>query len=145
MPITVQILVASGLLAATVMIHAVALAALVRSVPGARLPAGAGFWPGTLLLIRVACALTIIHLVGIAVWAGFYWWQECLPDGESAFYFAAVTYTTIGYGDLLLPREWRLLAPIEGLTGILMCGLSAAFFFAVVSKMIMTRDEEDKV
>ena len=32
----------------------------------------------------------------------------------------------------LLDKQWRLLAPIEGLTGILMCGLSAAFFFAVV-------------
>ena len=51
-----------------------------------------------------------------------------------AVYFAGVTYTTVGYGDLLLPKEWQLFGPLEGLTGILMCGLSTAFFFAVLSK-----------
>ena len=49
----------------------------------------------------------------------------------------AVTYTTVGYGDLVLPQEWRLLGPVEGLTGILMCGLSTGFFFAVVSKFFL--------
>ena len=68
------------------------------------------------------------------MWALFYWWQKCLPDAESSFYFSGVTYTTVGYGDLVLPKEWRLLGPVEGLTGILMCGLSTGFFFAVVSK-----------
>jgi hypothetical protein len=63
-----------------------------------------------------------------------FWSQKCLPDAESSFYFAGVTYTTVGYGDLLLPKEWRLFGPLEGLTGILMCGLSTAFFFAVLSK-----------
>ena len=63
----------------------------------------------------------------------FYLWWGCLPDAESAFYFAGVTYTTIGYGELVLVKPWRMLAPIEGLTGILMCGLSTGFFFAVVN------------
>jgi hypothetical protein len=37
---------------------------------------------------------------------------------------------------LVLPREWRLLGPVEGLTGILMCGLSTGFFFAVVARVL---------
>ena len=48
----------------------------------------------------------------------------------------AVTYTTVGYGDLVLPQEWRLVGAVEGLTGILMCGLSTGLFFAVVSKLL---------
>ena len=59
--------------------------------------------------------------------------RHARPDAEAAVYFSGVTYTTIGYGDLVLAKPWRLLAPIEGLTGILMCGLSAGIFFAVVS------------
>lgn len=59
-----------------------------------------------------------------------------MPDAESAFYFSGVTYTTVGYGDLVLPKPWRLLAPLEALTGILMCGLSTGLFFAVVSQWI---------
>jgi hypothetical protein len=50
-------------------------------------------------------------------------------------YFSAVTYTTTGYGDLLLPAEWRLVGSVEALTGILMCGWSTGFFFAIVSRM----------
>ena len=77
------------------------------------------------------------------MWALFYRWQHCLPDAESAFYFSGVTYTTLGYGDVVLTREWRLLAPLEGLTGILMCGLSAGLFFATVAA-IYSRPEQGK-
>ena len=88
------------------------------------------------LLIRLTLALILIHLSEIAVWAFFYLWTECLPDAESAFYFSGVTYTTIGYGDLVLPRPWRLLGPVEGLTGILMCGLSTGLFVALLGRVI---------
>jgi hypothetical protein len=47
----------------------------------------------------------LIHVIEIAVWALVFWWQKCLPDAESSFYFACVTYTTVGYGDLLLPKR----------------------------------------
>jgi hypothetical protein len=30
------------------------------------------------------------------VWGLFYLWRGCLPDAEVAFYFSAVTYTTLG-------------------------------------------------
>jgi hypothetical protein len=75
--------------------------------------------------------------VEISVWALFFWWQQCLPDVESSFYFSGVTYATLGYGDLLLPKEWRMFGPLEALTGSLMVGLSIAFFFAVVSRKFL--------
>ena len=55
-------------------------------------------------------------------------WTHGMPDLPSAFYFSAVTYTTTGYGDLVLPKEWRLVGGVEALTGILMCGLSTRLF-----------------
>lgn len=58
-------------------------------------------------------------------------------------YFSAVTYTTTGYGDLVLPQDWRLVGAIEALTGILMCGLSTGSFFAVVSRLF--RAETDPI
>jgi hypothetical protein len=58
-----------------------------------------------------------------------------MPDLASALYFSAVTYTTTGYGDLVLAEEWRLLGAVEALTGILMCGWSTGFFFAVVNRL----------
>ena len=77
--------------------------------------------------------LVLLHLTEILVWGLFYLWWECLPDAEASVYFSGVTYTTMGYGDLVLAKPWRVLAPIEGLTGILMCGLSTGVFFAVVN------------
>lgn len=134
-----KLLVAWCLLALTVTIHAAGLAAVLgyvlRRPPAPR----AGFWPMTWIVIRVAAWLILLHLAEIAVWALFYWWQGCMPDAESAFYFSGVTYTTVGYGDLVLPLEWRLLGPVEALTGILMCGLSTGLFFAVVSNLFKPR------
>jgi hypothetical protein len=58
-----------------------------------------------------------------------------MRDLQSALYFSAVTYTTTGYGDLVLPPDWRLVGAVEAVTGILMCGWSTGFFFAVVSRV----------
>ena len=101
------------------------------------------FWLGLWLLIRLAWGMIVIHFVEIAVWAMFYSWQKCLPDLESAFYSSVVTYTTVGYGDLVLPKEWRLLGGVEALTGILMCGWSTASLFAFVSRRFTTLSKDE--
>jgi Ion channel len=134
-----RLLIASGLVAITVIIHAGGLGMVLSHVLRSSARPDTRFWPITWLLIRIAWLLIVIHLLEIAVWALFFWWQKCLPDLESSFYFSGVTYATIGYGDLVLPEEWRLFGPLEGLTGILMCGLSTAFFFVIVSRRILQR------
>ena len=128
----------AALLALSVVVHMTGMVALFRWVVRAHVSLSARFWTQTWLLIRVAWALTFMHILEITVWALFLWWRGCLPDLESAVYFSSVTYATVGYGDVVLPHAWRLLGPIEGLTGILMCGLSTAFFFAVVAKLWAT-------
>ena len=133
------ILIAWILVAVTVTVHAVGLAALLQALMKPHAQPPTRFWPITWLLVRVTWGLILIHLTEISVWGIFYFWQHCLPDAESSFYFAGVTYTTVGYGDLVLPKPWRMLGPVEGLTGILMCGLSAGLFFAVFSRVFGTR------
>jgi Ion channel len=127
------------LVAATVIIHAAGLAKTLRPLLFAAETAHVRFWPVLWLLMRVVWVLIVIHLLEIAVWALFFWWKGCLPDAESSFYFAGVTYTTLGYGDVVLTKPWRMLGPIEGLTGILMCGLSTGFIFALVSRIHSVR------
>ena len=80
-----------------------------------------GFISRTWLLIQLASWAITIHMVEIAMWGLFFWWKKCLPDFESSLYFAVVTYTAVGYGDLVLAKGWRLVAGVEALTGILMC------------------------
>jgi hypothetical protein len=130
-----KLLAGWGLLALCVVIHATGVAALLRrwrrngDVPQR-------FWPWTWLFIRLAGWIVLLHLSEIGVWAWFYAWQEAMPDMPSALYFSAVTYTTTGYGDLVLPGEWRLVGAVEALTGILMCGWSTGFFVAAVSRTL---------
>jgi hypothetical protein len=131
-----KLLITCVLVTITLGIHAAGFHMLIRAVVKSRALTKLGFWPANWLVFSVTCWLLLIHLGEIAVWGLFYSWQGCMPDGEAAFYFSAVTYTTVGYGDLVLPNAWRFLAPIEALTGILMCGLSTGIFFAIVSRRI---------
>ena len=138
------LIIAAVLVAVTVAIHAAGLGVILSHLAKSHALPPTQFWPITLLLIRVAWLLILIHGVEISVWALFYRWEGCLPDAEAAFYFSGVTYTTIGYGDLVLIKPWRMLGPIEGVTGILMCGLSAGLFFATVNRIYAPRLESDQ-
>ena len=129
------VLVAVALVAVTVAVHAVGIAVMLRAMRRWVPLPPTHLWPITRLLISITWCLILLHLMEISMWGLFYLWWGCLPDTEAAFYFAGVTYTSIGYGDLVLAKPWRLFAPIEGLTGILMCGLSASFIFALVLRI----------
>jgi ion channel len=127
------------LVALTMYIHASGIAVLLRGLMKLDALPPTRVWPITRMLFRMIWWLILIHLAEISVWAFFYLWRGCMPNAEAAFYFSGVTYTTIGYGDLVLAKPWRLLGPIEGLVGILMCGLSTGYFFVVVSRVYQWR------
>jgi hypothetical protein len=130
------ILIASGLVVCTVAMHAVGFAVLLPAMMRSQALTMSGFWPVTRLVFALTCWLILIHLTEVAIWGLFYWWQGLMPDAETAFYFSGVTYTTVGYGDVVLPKAWRMFALLEALTGILMCGLSTGLFVAVVNRWI---------
>jgi len=129
-----KLLVALLLMALCVVIHALGLTAAVRQLRRHALSQPASFMRSVTMLIAIAGWAIVLHLLQIGVWAHFYALEHGMPDLPTALYFSAVTYTTTGYGDLVLPPEWRLVGGVEALTGILMCGLSTGFFFAVLLK-----------
>jgi len=128
-----KLLVAFVLMALCVAIHAMGLIGIFRWMRARTARGRREFWPSTWRLIRVASWTVLLHLLQILVWAFHYTWRGAMPDFATASYFSAVTYTTTGYGDLVLPPEWRLVGGVEALTGILMCGLSTGMFFVVFS------------
>ena len=87
------------------------------------------------LIVRFMSVMIVFHLLQILLWAGFYRWN-CFPSWENAFYFSAASFSTVGYGDLVLPPAWRTLGPVESVAGVLMCGLSASFLFAIVNRLV---------
>ncbi len=87
------------------------------------------------LVVRASVAIMVLHSLVILVWAG--WFRlHCFRSWELAFYFSASSYATVGYGDVVLPSNWRLLGPLESMTGILMCGVSVALLFAIITRLI---------
>jgi len=118
--------------------HAVGIAVLLKHLIRMR-PLPSSAWLIMRLLLRMIWWLVLLHMAEISIWGLFYLWRGCLPDAESAFYFSGVTYTTLGYGDVVLAKPWRLLGPVEGLMGVLMCGLSTGYFFVIASRIYQSR------
>jgi voltage-gated potassium channel len=128
---------AAALVALTLVVQCAGMALLIAwgRARFAHKHAAFGIVRSALLMLSIMANIVVLHLVEVLLWAGFYWWK-CLPSWTSAFYFSAANYTTVGANDLLLTPEWRELGPLESLTGVLMCGLSASFLFAVVTRLV---------
>ncbi len=137
-----QLTYGAVLIAVTVLIHAVCLEGIIK------------VWRAVSIEIEVrwraiTLPLTIIgifasHIIQIWVWAIFYFFVEEIQTWESALYFSTSSYTTVGYGDLILSEEWRLLGSIEAINGMILFGWSTAFIFAGVRRIYehLYRDEE---
>jgi hypothetical protein len=134
-----------ALMALCVTIHATGVVWLIRGMRRRRPALAQRFWSWTWVFVRLAGWIILLHLIEITLWASVYVWTGAMPDLASALYFSAVTYTTTGYGDLVLPREWQVLSGIEALTGILMCGWSTGFFFAVFSRLFQAETRPNGV
>ena len=127
---------AAILVSLTVLLQSVGMATIIHwiRVHQARRTHELGILRSSVLLVRFTSVILILHLLQILLWAGFYRWN-CFPSWDAAFYFSAESYSTVGYGDLILPLMWRNLGPLESITGVLMCGLSAALLFAIVLRL----------
>jgi voltage-gated potassium channel len=87
------------------------------------------------LVVESLLAILVLHLLTIFVWAACYR-LCCFSSWDLAFYFSATSYSTVGYGDVVLPPQWRLLGPAESILGVLMCGISVSILFALVSRLV---------
>src|SRR6202045_1213729 len=94
-----------------------------------------GAFRSAALIVRLAAAVVVLHGMEILLWASFYRWR-CLPSWDSAIYFSASSYSTLGCSDVSLPSSWRPLAPLESVIGVLMCGISVSLLFAIVTRLI---------
>src|SRR5208282_2151208 len=127
----------------TLLLQSVGMALLIEWIR-AQFPKGIshlGLSRSIMLVVRFTSLLVCLHMLEILLWASFYRWK-CFATWEAAFYFSAANYSTVGSGDLFLQRMWRTMGPVESVTGVLMCGLSASFLFAIVTRLIEHEDPE---
>jgi voltage-gated potassium channel len=130
-------LYALGLTSVTVVIHALGTLEVIAHLSRVwqRKRENHGSLAAAFLIVRVVAALLLLHVVEAGAWAGFFLVAKLLPDMDTAVYFSLTSYTTVGYGDVVLPPRWRVLGPIEAAVGILMFGWSTAIMVAAITRV----------
>lgn len=86
------------------------------------------------LMSIVFAAFVLSHTLQVYIWAAGIWSVGALQGYEAPIYFALVTYTTVGYGDVTLDPDYRIFGAMASVTGILMFGLTTAFLVGVFAR-----------
>lgn len=139
MSVLIQIALGSAVLIACLGIH-MAIAAQLLFYLRSHKPLNDRFTARTFFkaISTVFLVFLFSHTVQIYLWAGSLWVLKAIPGYESALYFSLVTYTTLGYGDLVLGPDFRIFGAMASICGILMFGLTTAFTVGFLSRVMQT-------
>ena len=131
-----QFSIGGALIVTTVFVHAVILEIIIRALIAVRTDIEVRWRAGAFAFVILA--VFVAHVIEISIWAVFYYIADSIieiPTFEAALYFSTSSFTTVGFGDLVLSEDWRLLGSIEAINGMILFGWSTAFIFAVVRRV----------
>jgi hypothetical protein len=136
-----SLLTGTALLLASLLSYGLAMSVIVRVVPRMIRSGYAelGYWKNLTIVMVVMLITAAAHLTQISLWAVAFLLCGAISTFETALYFSAQNFTSLGYGDIVLADRWRLLGPLEAVNGLLFFGLSTALLFAVVGRLIASR------
>jgi hypothetical protein len=139
-----ELVIAFGIMAICVVIHVIGMVILgeqlVRHRAAIERRVGPAF--SALFLMAVFTIILALHSVEAGLWAAFYYLNGLFATFETCLYFSFKTYSTVGYGDVLLSDSWRVLGTVEAISGVLLCGLSTAFLFTIMNILIRFRVQQ---
>ena len=137
----IQILLGCLLVVVTTFVHASGMIlslGMLRAVHVAR-------WAHRSLLTRAATVSSVVLLMFLVtliesmIWAAVYVGVGAIPDLSEALYFSVITFTSVGYGDIVIEGDWRHLSGFEAANGTIMFGWTTALIFAVVLRVYFPR------
>lgn len=97
-------------------------------------------WRADLLLAGAVAFMLGSHLLETGIWSAVLVWGNLVHSWREAGYFAANTYTTLGYGTVVLADEWKMLSPIIAISGLFTFGWSGSVLVDVVGRVSHLRD-----
>lgn len=132
-----HLLLASLMVMLCVTVHFFGLVLLMRLLRKrvGRIGRTGGMFGHGLVILMVVHGLFLTHTIEVWAFALSYVALGAIGDFTTALYFSTATFTTIGYGDVVLPEEWRLFGAIEGAVGLILFGWSTAFLISVTVHM----------
>lgn len=86
-------------------------------------------------LAGITSWLVIAMSIEVAIWAISFQLVEAFDAFEPSLYFSIVTFTTLGYGDIIPDADWRLLAGLTAADGLIIFGLNTAFLVEFVTRV----------
>lgn len=90
---------------------------------------------GVLFTLGLVLSIFVLHGIEIWLFAGLYLALGAFSGLEDALYYSTISYTTVGYSDVNVADDWRLIGPFQSILGMVMLGWSTAFFFRVLSRI----------
>jgi len=97
-------------------------------------------WRADLLLASIILAMLLAHLAETGIWTVVLVRSHLVTDWREAGYFAANTYTTLGYGEVILAAQWKMLAPIMAISGLFTFGWTGSVLVDVVGRVNRLKD-----
>jgi hypothetical protein len=127
-------LYASVLVFVTVVLHALTTTGILMWLysPTGLSRLQGGLVSRTIVIGGVVLVLAIVSVLESGVWSAFYIAVGAMSDVNEALYFSLVTFTTLGYGDVTLGSEWRLLGAFQAANGIIIFGWTTAVIVALL-------------
>jgi Ion channel len=121
----------------TVIIHFLGLVGLIRLLEqhGPKVDHLHRVARQSVLLVAAVLGIVILHTIEIWCYAVLYMILGVLIDLETALYFSTTSFTSLGYGDIVLGKDWRLIGAIEGANGLILFGWSTAFLLSLMTKL----------
>ena len=95
-----------------------------------------GVLAGVLALFGIITLVMLGNLAQIVIWGALFLWLGEFNTLQEAIYHSGVNFATLGYGDIVMSPQWKLLGPLEAVNGALMIGLSGASMLAVLQHHI---------
>ena len=95
-----------------------------------------GFLAGIRPLLVAMLVMMLGTLVQIALWGALFVVLGEFRELYEAIYHSAVNFASLGYGDIVMTKRWKLLGPLEAVNGVMMLGMSAAALMAILQQMI---------
>jgi hypothetical protein len=103
---------------------------------------------GILFDMYIICVVMLVlfvgHLVQVGVWAGIFLYLGEFENFLTSFYHSLVNFASLGYGDIVMSEEWRLLGALESSIGVLMFGLSAGIMVAIMTPLFARHGPSDE-
>jgi len=97
-----------------------------------------GLFNSSIMIWLIIMWMFVGICVEAGIWALLYLFSPAitvLPDAHTAFYFSLVTYTTLGYGDIVLTGDWRVLSAVQAANGVIIFGWTTALIFYFIQKI----------